>query len=183
VTPTRLGTYPAECTELCGPGHSLMRATVRVVTPAAFTAWLAALNPNAPPPVGVPPAKAAQPGVPGAPSTSAAPSSSSSSSPAASAAAGKTLFSSTCGACHTLAGTTGTIGPNLTQRLASDCATPASMKIRGKTLTDCIHTAITDPYAYIPSGFHSGIMPPNFASSLGATKVQDLVNFLSSVTK
>ena len=26
VTPTRLGNYPAECTELCGAGHSLMRA-------------------------------------------------------------------------------------------------------------------------------------------------------------
>ena len=34
VTPTRLGTYPAECTELCGAGHALMRAPVHVVTPA-----------------------------------------------------------------------------------------------------------------------------------------------------
>ena len=33
VTPTRLGSYPAECTELCGAGHALMRAPVRVVTP------------------------------------------------------------------------------------------------------------------------------------------------------
>ena len=40
VTPTRLGTYPAECTELCGAGHSLMRATVHVVTPQAFQTWL-----------------------------------------------------------------------------------------------------------------------------------------------
>ena len=31
VTPTRLGSYPAECTELCGAGHSLMRAPVRVL--------------------------------------------------------------------------------------------------------------------------------------------------------
>ena len=75
------------------------------------------------------------------------------------------------------------MGPDLTQRLASDCATPASMKIRGKTLTECIHTAITNPYAYIPSGYHSGIMPPNFAQRLGANDVQALVNFLSSVTK
>ena len=28
VTPTRIGSYPAECTELCGAGHSLMRAAV-----------------------------------------------------------------------------------------------------------------------------------------------------------
>ena len=31
VTPTALGTYPVECTELCGAGHSLMRSSVRVV--------------------------------------------------------------------------------------------------------------------------------------------------------
>lgn len=52
VTPTRLGDYPAECTELCGPGHSLMRAAVRVVTPTQFSTWLAAQKPGAPPPIG-----------------------------------------------------------------------------------------------------------------------------------
>ena len=26
ITPTRLGTFPLECTELCGLGHSLMRS-------------------------------------------------------------------------------------------------------------------------------------------------------------
>src|SRR6201995_3886156 len=40
VTPARLGSYPVECTELCGAGHSLMRAAVRVVTPATFQKWL-----------------------------------------------------------------------------------------------------------------------------------------------
>jgi cytochrome c oxidase subunit 2 len=65
VTPTRIGNYPAECTELCGPGHSLMRAPVRVVSRAAFSAWLSAQPVNGPPPIGVPPDFAAQPGVPG----------------------------------------------------------------------------------------------------------------------
>lgn len=68
VTPTRLGAYAAECTELCGAGHSLMRAPVQVVTPAAFRSWLAAQKPNTPPPVGVPPAGHAEQGEPGAPS-------------------------------------------------------------------------------------------------------------------
>ena len=31
VTPTRIGTYPVECTELCGAGHSLMRSAVHVL--------------------------------------------------------------------------------------------------------------------------------------------------------
>jgi cytochrome c oxidase subunit 2 len=41
ATPTRIGTYTVICTELCGPGHSLMRAPVRVVSPTDFTTWLA----------------------------------------------------------------------------------------------------------------------------------------------
>jgi cytochrome c oxidase subunit 2 len=65
VTPTRTGAYPAECTELCGAGHSLMRAPVRVVSPAAFRAWLATAKPNGPPPVGVPGPNQGGPGIPG----------------------------------------------------------------------------------------------------------------------
>ena len=65
VTPTRIGVYPAECTELCGAGHSLMRATVRVVSDATFNAWLSSQKPNGTPPVGNPPKNAVQPGVPG----------------------------------------------------------------------------------------------------------------------
>jgi cytochrome c oxidase subunit 2 len=203
VTPDRIGTYAGECTELCGAGHSLMRATVHVVSPSAFQTWMSHQKPNGPPPVGSPPPNAVvAPGLSGAsssPSTSSGGGSSSSSgagtstsggsssSAATSPAAGKTIFTGSggCGSCHTLsaAGTSGTVGPNLTQRLASDCATAASMKVRGKTLTECIHTAITNPYAYIPSGYHSGVMPSNFAQSLGSTQVQALVNYLSSVTK
>ena len=52
VTPTRAGSYPAECTELCGPGHSLMRAAVHVVSPARFSSWLASQKAGAPPPIG-----------------------------------------------------------------------------------------------------------------------------------
>jgi cytochrome c oxidase subunit 2 len=55
VTPTRLGVYPAECTELCGPGHSFMRAQVRVVTPTSFQTWLSKQPNNGPPPIGVAP--------------------------------------------------------------------------------------------------------------------------------
>jgi cytochrome c oxidase subunit 2 len=202
VTPTRIGTYPAECTELCGAGHSLMRATVHVVTPSAFKTWMSSQKPNGPPPIGVPSSAEDQPGVPGgassptASSSGSSPSSGSSSSSgsgsgagssATAAAAGKALFTGSggCGSCHTLgaAGTTGTVGPNLTQRLKSDCATPASIKIRGSTLSKCIYTAITNPYAYLPSGYSAGIMPSTFAKTLSSTQIQSLVSFLSSVTK
>jgi cytochrome c oxidase subunit II len=40
ITPTKLGTYPVICTELCGLGHALMRTTSIVMRPAAFDAWV-----------------------------------------------------------------------------------------------------------------------------------------------
>ncbi len=206
VTPTATGRFPAECTELCGAGHSLMRAAVNVVTPVAFKTWLSKQKVNGPPPLGTPPANADQPGVPGASgstsssgstrssgSASSSGSSGSGSSGAstgsgsASAALGRTLFTGagTCGTCHTLAAAqaTGTIGPNLTTRLKRDCATAGSMQIRGQTLPQCIDTAITKPYAYLPAGYQAHIMPSTFASSLGPAKVQALVTYIASVTK
>jgi len=81
-------------------------------------------------------------------------------------ASGKTVFTGPggCGSCHTLAaaGTTGTAGPNLGVRLKSDCANPASQRIRGTTLQKCTLTAIVKPYAYIPSGYTAGVMPNTF---------------------
>jgi cytochrome c oxidase subunit II len=41
VTPTRLGKYTLVCTELCGLGHSTMRARVVVEDQAAFDKWAA----------------------------------------------------------------------------------------------------------------------------------------------
>ena len=40
-TPTTPGTYAILCTQLCGLGHYRMNATLRIVTPVEFTAWLA----------------------------------------------------------------------------------------------------------------------------------------------
>lgn len=42
ITPRRRGSYPIVCAELCGLGHSLMRNTAHVVSPAQFTSWIAA---------------------------------------------------------------------------------------------------------------------------------------------
>ena len=100
-------------------------------------------------------------------------------------AVGKTIFTGvgSCGSCHTLsaAATTGTVGPNLNS-LKEACAAPASQKVRGSTLEKCLHTAITNPYAYIPPGYKSGIMPDTFSKTLSPSQIQALVAFLSSVT-
>lgn len=100
---------------------------------------------------------------------------------------GKLVFTGVggCASCHTLAaaGAHGTVGPDLDVRLKSDCALPASIKIRGATLADCIHKAIIDPYAYIPSGYSSGVMPPNFSTKLTSNEITALVNFIQSAVK
>jgi cytochrome c oxidase subunit 2 len=191
VTPRRLGTYPAECTELCGAGHSLMRETVHVVSQSAFDSWAKSQKANAPSPVGAPPpgpaSNYAAPAARGGTSSTTTTSTTSSSSSATSAAAGKAVFtgSSGCAGCHTLAaaGATGTVGPDLDKRLRPDCADAQSKQIRGATLQKCIDTAITSPYKYLPSGYHAGIMPSNFSQTLTSTQIQALVSFLTSATK
>ena len=40
ITPTKTGTYPVICTELCGLGHALMRTSAIVMRPSAFDAWV-----------------------------------------------------------------------------------------------------------------------------------------------
>ena len=39
VTPTRTGTFPVICTELCGLGHALMRSHVTILEAAAYDTW------------------------------------------------------------------------------------------------------------------------------------------------
>jgi cytochrome c oxidase subunit 2 len=39
VTPTRTGTFPVICTELCGLGHAVMRSHVTIMSAGDFAAW------------------------------------------------------------------------------------------------------------------------------------------------
>jgi cytochrome c oxidase subunit II len=41
-TPIREGSYPILCSQVCGSGHARMQAHMRVVSQAAYDAWLAA---------------------------------------------------------------------------------------------------------------------------------------------
>jgi mono/diheme cytochrome c family protein len=103
------------------------------------------------------------------------------------AAAGKQVFTGIggCGSCHTMAaaGSTGVTGPNLDKVLRSDCQTAQSKQIRGATLAQCISTAITKPYAYLPAGYQAGVMPANFGQTLTKGEIAALVNFISSAAK
>jgi cytochrome c oxidase subunit 2 len=153
VTPTKLGNYPVVCAELCGLGHSVMRSTAHVVTPAAFERWLR--RQQAPPTAGG--------GDGGEPASGEQ-----------LARLGKQVFTGdgTCGACHTLAdaGTTGTTGPNLGEAIEgwSD---------------DEIRTAIVDPNADVAAGFPPDVMPQTFEDTLSPDQLDGLVAYLASVSK
>ncbi len=41
ITPSKLGTFPVICTELCGLGHALMRSQAIVMDPKGFKKWAA----------------------------------------------------------------------------------------------------------------------------------------------
>ena len=163
ITPTKLGTFPLECTELCGLGHSLMRSQAIVMTPAAFDVWLRHQKKSAGP----------------APSTTTSSTSTStttatSTTPSSPSAAGLSVFnSSSCSSCHTLsaANATGTIGPDL-DKLVSYA------KQAKQPLTPFVHESIVDPDKYVQPGYSKGIMPPNFGQSLTKAQIDALVAFL-----
>jgi cytochrome c oxidase subunit II len=153
ATPTKLGTFPVVCAELCGLGHAVMRSTAHVVTPAAFDRWLA--NERAP--------AAAAGGGEGRQL-----------SQEQLVALGRDTFAGdgSCGACHTLAdaGSTGTTGPDLDRALSGQDE-------------DQIRTDIVDPNAEIAPGFSANIMPPNFEQTLSAQQLDGLVAYLATVSK
>ncbi len=152
ITPSRLGTYPVVCAELCGLGHSVMRSRARVVTPAEFDRWMAEQKA---------PAEAAGGGE---------------GAGAGSEVDGKTIFTdgngtaTACGACHKLAdaGTAGAAGPDLDEVLAGKDAA-------------FVEEGIVEPDKEIADGFQAGIMPKNYGDTLSAEELDALVKYLGEV--
>jgi len=157
VTPTRLGTFPLECTELCGLGHSLMRSQAVVMEPAAFNSWLKKQEKGAAPST-----------------TTSTTSTTSSTTPISPAQAGLMVFNQNgCSACHTLsaANATGKVGPDL-DNLVSYARTAK------QPLESFVHQSIVDPDAYIQPGYSKGVMPTNFGQVLTKEQLDHLVTFL-----
>ena len=157
ITPTRLGTFPLECTELCGLGHSLMRSQAIVMEPKAFDAWLREQEKSAAP----------------AGSTTTT-STTTSTTPSSPSAAGLSVFNSNgCSSCHTLsaAKATGTIGPDLDKLVAY-------AKQAKQPLDSFVQESIVDPEKYIQPGYPKGVMPTNFGQLLTKTQLDALVTFL-----
>lgn len=164
VTPTRLGTYPVVCAELCGLGHSVMRSQVKVVSPEDFDKWMSEQN-----------APATQAGADAPGKTGGAGGGSGEEPEQTPAADGKKLFAegngtaTACGACHTLAdaGTSSQTGPEL------------DMVLKGKD-EDFIRESISKPSAEIEKGFQD-IMPKDYADTLSKAELDALVKYLGKV--
>jgi cytochrome c oxidase subunit 2 len=153
VTPNRLGTYPVVCAELCGLGHSVMRSTTKVVSPADFATWIK--NGGS---LTAPPGGAASGGAAGAGTAKPA------------TVDAKAVFNDAgCGGCHTLAdaGSNGAIGPNLDKVLVGKDAA-------------FIKTSIEKPSAEIAKGFQD-IMPKTYADTLKPAELDALVTYLGKV--
>ncbi len=90
--------------------------------------------------------------------------------PSGSPEAGKAVFAAQgCGNCHTFApaGSSGTVGPNLTEALAGKDA-------------EFVRESIVDPNAEVTSGYPAGVMPQTYKDQLTPKQLDDLVSFLTS---
>ena len=73
-----------------------------------------------------------------------------------------------CGTCHTFAGQTGEIGPNLT----------SIGKTRNK---DYLRQSILDPEETIAEGYKGGMMPVIYGDEMNAKELELLVNYLAGL--
>jgi len=176
ITPTKTGRFPIICSELCGLGHSTMRAWAVVQTPEQYSRWLAGIAAQSGAATSGASTGGTETGV-ATTGTTTTPAQTgateTTTTAAADVAAGKAVFTGNagCTSCHTLAdaGSTGTVGPDLDKVLP------------GKT-QDFIRTSIVDPNAFIAPGFKPNIMPGNFGTTLSKAQLDALVAYLFAVT-
>jgi cytochrome c oxidase subunit 2 len=157
LKPSRIGEYDVVCAELCGIGHSTMRAAVRVVTPEDFDAWIAKEQQSE--------------GDGGAAAAGGD-----------EAGAGRQLFTDTgCNRCHTLADaeSTSAVGPGLDDLTANATAYGKEAK---QSPEEYVKTSIEDPGAFVVPEFEDGIMPADYAEQLSPEEIDTLAKYLLSVS-
>jgi cytochrome c oxidase subunit II len=160
ITPTRTGRFTLICTELCGLGHSTMRAPVRVLDRAAFAAWLEKQRQAG--------------GGAGAASGAGAGSGSGDQGGGAQELGATTFAKAGCGGCHAFskAGSDAEIGPPL------DDLTAAAEEA-GMPVAEFVRQSIVDPDAVITPDYQPGVMPKDFAQTLTPEELDALVAYVS----
>ena len=161
VTPTRTGRFTLVCTELCGLGHSTMRAPVRVLEQGAFDQWLeqraAAAEEEA-----------------GGGSTGGEGEAGGGEAGGAQELGRTTFAEAGCGGCHAFepAGSDAEIGPALN-------ALAATAEQAGVPVAEYVRQAIVEPEAVLAEGYQDGVMPKDYAESLTPEQLDALVAYLS----
>jgi cytochrome c oxidase subunit 2 len=157
ITPNRVGTFPLICNELCGLGHTLMRTQAIVMPQAAFDKWLKQQGK---------PAGGTGGGGGGGGSTTSV--------------SGLSVFTTNgCASCHTLkaAGATGKVGPDL------DNLPAYAKQAHAASLAAFVRQSIVDPNAYVQPGYAKNIMPGTFGTTLSASQLNALVQYLVQASK
>lgn len=159
ITPTEIGQYKVRCAELCGTAHYSMLATVNVMEPVDFEAWLAEATP--PPQV---PAPAAETGAPA--------------EEVSRTALGAELAQSQgCLGCHSVDGSQ-LVGPTWLGLYG----TQEPLEDGTSVLVDeeYIRTSILEPGAQITRGY-ANLMPATYQDMLSEEQIEALIEYIKSL--
>lgn len=131
-TPTQVGEYKVRCAEICGTGHADMRATVRVLPQAEYTAWVDDITTRV------------------------------AMSELSPEERGELWYGAegfACNACHSIDGST-IVGPTWLDLYGrEEQLSDGTTVVVDDTY---IHESIVEPDAEIVAGFNPGIMPQNY---------------------
>jgi cytochrome c2 len=146
-------------------------AATTVATAAPQTAAPTTIPPTTVPATPAPTVSAATAAPTTAAGTQAAPSSTGQGDPKH----GQQIFTGvgTCSTCHDVAQGIQIVGPSL-----KGVATRAATRKPGMSASDYLHESIVNPNAYVVQGFVGGVMPQNFAQTLSAKDINDVVAYL-----
>ena len=156
ITPTLLGSYTAECAQLCGSGHTYMTATVIVQSQADYDAWVKAQEAAA--------AAAAQTPV----------------------GRGQLLVTQNgCTSCHSVDGSSTGIAPTWKGLYQSQVklsggtmVAPGAVVVADQAyLTE----SIVNPSAKIVAGFQDNVMPKTFGTTLSQSQISDIITYIESL--
>jgi cytochrome c oxidase subunit 2 len=173
ITPTRTGTFPVVCTELCGAGHALMRSEVIVMPKRAFARWLASQRQASSGGAGTSGGTPTTAGG-GASTTPGGVNAGTTTTGGNQQALGALVFkNNSCGSCHTFtpAGATGKVGPDLDKL-------PQYAKQAKQPLPGFVRQSIVDPAAYLQPGY--GDLMPHIFGSMPKNQLDALVQYLIS---
>jgi cytochrome c oxidase subunit 2 len=168
ITPTKLGSFPIRCAELCGAGHANMVSTVTVTNEEDFLSWIEVQS-------SLPVVSLPQP-TSDEPDSGDPPEDEPTESPSDVMELGRDLFGSVgCAACHTLADASAT---GLTGPILDGISETAKTREDNVTAHDYIQKSILAPNSFVVDGFPASLMPHNYEQRMTEEELEILVEYL-----